>query len=57
MAVADRPTLPPSLQPVDWDAVEKVFRQWYAENYSALSMGGVGDLVSLVSALKAASPN
>jgi hypothetical protein len=52
---ADRPTLPDSLHPVDWTAVEDAFRDWYARNYSALEVGGTGDLVGLVSALNAAS--
>jgi len=52
---ADRPTLPPSLQPIDWETVEAAFRDWYAKNLHALELGGTGDLVALVSALNAAS--
>jgi hypothetical protein len=55
--MADRPTLPRELVPKDWEAIEAAFRGWYAENLHALEMGGVGDLVALVAALKAASPN
>lgn len=51
----DMAALPDSIQPVDWDAVEVAFRDWYARNLHALELGGTGDLVTLVSALSAAS--
>lgn len=52
-----RVDLPSSLQPIDWEAVERAFRDWYAENLHALELGGVGDLVGLLSVLNAAYPN
>ena len=54
-ASAPPPDLPESLRPIDWEAVEAAFRDWYAENLHALELGGTGDLVGLVSALNAAS--
>lgn len=54
---ADRPALPESLRPIDWEVAEGAFRDWYARNLHALELGGTGDLVGLVSALNAASEN
>ena len=42
------------LRPIDWGAVEEAFRSWQSRNDHALSLGGTGDLVDLVFALKAA---
>lgn len=42
------------LSPTDWEAVEEAFRAWQARNDHALTMGGTGDLVDLVFALRAA---
>jgi hypothetical protein len=42
------------LAPTDWDAVEAAFRAWLARNNHALELGGTGDLVDLVFALRAA---
>jgi hypothetical protein len=45
------------LRPIDWEAVEEAFRAWQARNNHALELGGTGDLVDLVSVLKAAITN
>jgi hypothetical protein len=52
---AGGPILPDSLLPIDWNAVEDAFRDWYARNLHALELGGTGDLVTLLLALNAAS--
>ena len=36
------------------NALDDAFREWYADNYHALSLGGVGDTVTLAAMLMAA---
>jgi hypothetical protein len=36
------------------EALDEAFRDWYADNYSALSLGGSGDTVRLLAMLMAA---
>jgi len=51
---AGAPDLLEKLEPVHRREVERAFRAWMANNDQALSIGGTGDLVELVFALKAA---
>lgn len=54
---AEVKSLPPELRAVDWNAVRDAFTDWQARNDHALSIGGTGDLVDLVFALRAALAN